>query len=63
MRKAETLSLRVSGDFKRRLAQEAKKERRSITNYLETTLEKFWDERNAAKMQRKNERQSEDPKR
>jgi predicted HicB family RNase H-like nuclease len=42
MRKQETLNLRVSAKFKRKLSKEAKKERRSITNYLEITLEKVW---------------------
>ena len=42
MRKSETLNLRVSADFKERLVEEAKKERRSVTNYLEATLTKLW---------------------
>lgn len=42
MRKAETLSLRVSSEFKKRLFEEAKKDNRSVTNYLETTLTQFW---------------------
>jgi predicted HicB family RNase H-like nuclease len=42
MRKSETLNLRVSTDFKERLFEEAKKERRSVTNYLEATLTKLW---------------------
>jgi predicted HicB family RNase H-like nuclease len=42
MRKAETLSLRVSSDFKKRLFEEAKKDNRSVTNYLETTLTELW---------------------
>jgi hypothetical protein len=44
MRKTETLNLRVSTDFKRRLIEEAKKERRSVTNYLEATLASVWGE-------------------
>jgi len=44
MRKTETLNLRVSAEFKRKLAKKAKQERRSITNYLEITLEKVWAE-------------------
>jgi hypothetical protein len=44
MKKKETLNFRVSAEFKRRLVQEAEKERRSLTNYLETTLTKLWDE-------------------
>jgi predicted HicB family RNase H-like nuclease len=42
MNKRETLNLRVSADFKRRLVEEAKKENRSLTNYLETVLEAVW---------------------
>jgi predicted HicB family RNase H-like nuclease len=45
MEKKETLNFRVSAEFKRRLTEEAGKERRSLTNYLETTLTKLWDER------------------
>jgi len=43
MRKTETLNLRVSTEFKRKLENEAKKEKRSVTNYLEATLSKLWD--------------------
>jgi hypothetical protein len=42
MRKTETLNLRVSTEFKRKLEDEAKKEKRSVTNYLEATLAKLW---------------------
>ena len=42
--KTETLNLRVSPDFKKRLAEEAAKERRSVTNYLEVTLLNVWDQ-------------------
>jgi predicted HicB family RNase H-like nuclease len=45
MEKKETLNFRVSAEFKRRLMEEAGKERRSLTNYLETTLTKLWEER------------------
>jgi predicted HicB family RNase H-like nuclease len=45
MKKKETLNFRVSAEFKRRLIEEAEKERRSLTNYLETTFIKLWDER------------------
>ena len=41
--KTETLNLRVSPDFKKRLAEEAAKERRSVTNYLEVTLLDLWE--------------------
>ena len=42
MRKTETLNLRVSTEFKRRLIEEANKEKRSVTNYLEATLAGLW---------------------
>jgi predicted HicB family RNase H-like nuclease len=42
MRKTETLNLRVPPEFKRRLMEEAKKEKRSVTNYLEVTLTNLW---------------------
>ena len=45
MKKKETLNFRVSAEFKRRLTEEAGKERRSLTNYLETTLTKLWEDR------------------
>jgi predicted HicB family RNase H-like nuclease len=45
--KKETLNFRVSAEFKRRLAEEAAKERRSLTNYLEITLTRLWDDRQA----------------
>ena len=45
MKKKETLNFRVSAEFKRRLIEEAERERRSLTNYLEATLTKLWDER------------------
>jgi predicted HicB family RNase H-like nuclease len=45
MRKTETLNLRVSAEFKKRLIEEAKKEKRSVTNYLEATLSSLWNGR------------------
>jgi predicted HicB family RNase H-like nuclease len=47
MRKSETLNLRVSLEFKRRLVQEAKKEKRSVTNYLEATLTQLWQQKDS----------------
>lgn len=41
--KTGTLNLRVSPEFKKRLAEEAAKERRSVTNYVEVTLSDLWD--------------------
>jgi len=48
MPKTKTLNLRVSADFKKRLSEEAAKERRSVTNYLETTLQAHWERRDTA---------------
>jgi predicted HicB family RNase H-like nuclease len=42
MPKTETLNLRVSAEFKRRLVEEAKKERRSVTNYIEAAMTELW---------------------
>jgi len=42
MGKTETLNLRVSPQFKRRLIEEAKKVNRSVTNYIEAALSEFW---------------------
>jgi predicted HicB family RNase H-like nuclease len=42
MRKTETLNLRVSTEFKRRLIEEAKKEKRSVTNYIEAAITQLW---------------------
>jgi predicted HicB family RNase H-like nuclease len=42
MLKTETLNLRVSADFKRRLIEEAKKEKRSVTNYIEVVITELW---------------------
>src|SRR5207253_1472277 len=45
MKKKETLNFRVSAEFKQRLIEAAKKERRSLTNYLETTLTRLWEQK------------------
>jgi len=42
--KTETLNLRVSPDFKKKLVDEATKARRSVTNYLEVTLLDLWEQ-------------------
>lgn len=57
MAKTETLNLRVSTEFKRRLVEEAARERRSVTNYLEVTLTNFWEKRES-RAQRKVEKPS-----
>ena len=41
--KTATLNLRVSQEFKKRLAEEAAKTRRSVTNYVEVTLLDLWE--------------------
>jgi hypothetical protein len=55
MAKTETLNLRVSADFKRRLTEEAAREKRSVTNYLEVKLAELWDQRDS-QAQRKAEK-------
>ena len=45
MRKTDTLNLRVSPEFKRRLIEEAKKEKRSVTNYIEVSITRLWEEK------------------
>ncbi len=40
--KTETLNLRVSVEFKRRLIEEATKEKGSVTNYIEATITELW---------------------
>ena len=42
MLKSETLNLRVSAEFKRRLIEEAGKEKRSVTNYIEAAITELW---------------------
>jgi predicted HicB family RNase H-like nuclease len=54
MPKTETLNLRVSSEFKRRLFQEAKKEKRSVTNYVEATLASLWKVRATPKRDKAN---------
>jgi hypothetical protein len=48
MKKKETLNFRVPAEFKRKLVEEAKKQRRSLTNYLETTLMEIWGKQETA---------------
>jgi hypothetical protein len=42
MPKTEILILRVSSEFKKKIAEEAKRQHRSITNYIEATLIELW---------------------
>ena len=60
MRKTDTLNLRVSAMFKRKLSKEAKKEKRSLTNYLEITLERLWKERESRTVLPKKTKTAED---
>jgi len=55
MKKKETLNFRVSAEFKRRLIAEAKKERRSLTNYLETVLTNLWQQQEATSRRKRGE--------
>jgi predicted HicB family RNase H-like nuclease len=48
MRKSLTLNLRVSPEFKRKLVGEAKKEKRSVTNYIEVALAEWWRRKHAS---------------
>jgi len=58
MKKKETLNFRVSAEFKRKLIEEAKKERRSLTNYLEATLTKLWDQQESVTERREKGRKA-----
>jgi predicted HicB family RNase H-like nuclease len=52
MPKTATLNLRVAPEFKRRLIEEAAKERRSVTNYLEVTLSNLWEKRGESSIEK-----------
>ncbi len=56
MGKTETLNLRVAPEFKRKLIEEARRERRSLTNYIEATLATFWQQKGSVKSRRSNPR-------
>jgi predicted HicB family RNase H-like nuclease len=51
--KSATLNLRVSPAFKKKLAEQASKQRRSVTNYLEATLLDLWEEQDKPTGQKK----------
>jgi len=53
MKKKETLNFRVPAEFKRRLIEEANKQRRSLTNYLETTLMEVWEKQETGSLPEK----------
>lgn len=42
-RKTETLNLRVSASFKKRVTEEARLQKRSIANYVEVVVTEYWD--------------------
>ncbi len=48
MLKTETLNLRVSAEFKRRLIEAARKEKRSVTNYIEAMITELWSRKGCA---------------
>lgn len=52
MPKTETLNLRVTPEFKRRLIEEAKKARRSLTNYIEAALSEVWTQKESGPSRR-----------
>jgi hypothetical protein len=54
MRKTQTLNLRVSPDFKRRLIEEARKAKRSVTNYIEVALSEYWTQKGSGDKRRAN---------
>lgn len=56
MQKSETLNLRVSPEFKRRLIEEARGEKRSVTNYIEATLTRLWQQKRFKRENRPQER-------
>ena len=58
MPKTETLNLRVSAEFKRRLIEEAAREKRSVTNYLEATITAVWEQRQNSDTRTRGKRQS-----
>lgn len=57
MPKTETLNLRVSAEFKRRLMEEAAREKRSVTNYLEATITEVWEQRQNSDKRTRSKRQ------
>jgi predicted HicB family RNase H-like nuclease len=59
MHKTETLNLRVSPEFKRRLTEEAIKEKRSLTNYIEAVLSNYWDLKSSKRRNKANIKPSE----
>jgi predicted HicB family RNase H-like nuclease len=52
MSKTQTLNLRVSPEFKRKLMDAAAQQKRSVTNYLEVVLAEIWERERALGIQR-----------
>ena len=52
MAKTETLNLRVSAEFKRKLVEAAAQQKRSVTNYLEAMLTAIWESDSATNANR-----------
>jgi hypothetical protein len=59
MKKKETLNFRVPAEFKRKLTEEANRQRRSLTNYLETTFMQVWEEQEKASTAKAQQEQQE----
>jgi len=60
--KKETLNFRVSAEFKRQLVEKAAKDRRSLTNYIEVALNRFWElEESEAELKAATSRRAESP--
>jgi predicted HicB family RNase H-like nuclease len=53
MLKTETLNLRVSVEFKRQLVEEARKEKRSVTNYIEAAITDIWSKKGSGTVRTK----------
>jgi predicted HicB family RNase H-like nuclease len=52
MSKTQTLNLRVSPEFKRKLMDAAAQQKRSVTNYLEVVLAEIWERERALGIRR-----------
>ena len=59
MLKSETLNLRVSVEFKRRLIEEAEKEKRSVTNYIEAAMNELWSQKASSTIRTKQKKERE----
>jgi hypothetical protein len=48
-------------DFKRRLVEEAKKEKRSVTNYIEAALSEYWSLKSSRKTSKLKDKEGQGP--